>query len=403
MKEQQPTNGRLRLAWVSPITPWKLDTVTWLDTTRELRQLGMDVTLLAAGPPGPSAYRGIEVFNIERPETYLIGRVLFHLRLLGYLLPRLSRFDFILFHPISAIWLFPIRFLGRKRPLLVMDSRDLLDTSATTLKARLRNGFERFNYWLAGHLVDGQTAITPRLARLVGIPEHQLWGIWPSGVKPETFAESRGSRRWPKVEQPVRLIYAGIFLEQRNLLPLAKAVKRANEEGMSFELSLFGEGPLRPALENFARETGGSVRIEAAVPYEQIPGKLGEAHIGVTSLPDNDDIKYEASSPLKMFEYMAAGMPMVSTKNHCHVDVAGHKRYMFWAAMPEEEQLLSALREVWAAREQLSELGREAYRDVNEWTWAASARKLYLALEGGLRRRSAGTVTATLAAGKTSR
>ena len=78
MKEKQPTSGRLRLAWVSPITPWKLDTVTWLDTTRELRQLGMDVTLLAAGPPGPSAYRGIEVFNIERPETYLIGRVLCH-------------------------------------------------------------------------------------------------------------------------------------------------------------------------------------------------------------------------------------------------------------------------------------------------------------------------------------
>ena len=83
MKEQQPTNGRLRLAWVSPITPWKLDTVTWLETTRELRQLGMDMTLLAAGPPGPSAYRGIEVFNIERPETYLIGRVLFHLRLIA--------------------------------------------------------------------------------------------------------------------------------------------------------------------------------------------------------------------------------------------------------------------------------------------------------------------------------
>lgn len=51
MRDVQPTGRHLRMAWVSPITPWKLDSVTWLDTTRELRQLGMEVTLLAAGPP----------------------------------------------------------------------------------------------------------------------------------------------------------------------------------------------------------------------------------------------------------------------------------------------------------------------------------------------------------------
>ncbi len=168
------------MAWVSPLTPWKLDSVTWLDTTRELRQLGMDVTLLAAGPPGPAEYRGIEVLNIKRPETYLIGRVLFHLRLLGYLLPRLSHYDFIFFHPISALWLFPLRLMGRDRPLLVMDSRDLLDSNVTTLKARLRNSWERFTYWLAARLIDGQTAITPRLAHMVGIPEASV--VWDLAV-----------------------------------------------------------------------------------------------------------------------------------------------------------------------------------------------------------------------------
>ncbi|MBK7218130.1 MAG: glycosyltransferase [Candidatus Promineofilum sp.] len=388
MNDSPPGGRPLRLAWVSPITPTKLDSVTWLDTTRELRRLGMDVTLLAAGQPaGRHSYRGIEVVNIPRPEIYFVSRLVFHLRVLLYLLPRLSQLDFILFHPISAIWLFPLRLAGRRRPRLVMDSRDLLDFGTRTLKARLRNALERLTYRLATRLADGQTAITPRLAQLVGIPPRQLWGIWPSGVNPEAFAAARAGRP-PERGAPLRLVYAGIFLEQRHLLPLARAVRRANDEGMAFRLSLYGDGPYRPALEAYAAQAGDCVRVERPIPYDAIPAMLAAADIGVTSLPSPDDVKYEASSPLKLFEYMAAGLPVLATSNRCHTDVVGAGGYAFWAAAPTEDELLAALRQAWAARDRLGELGDEAYRAVGDWTWAASARKLYLALAGGLGHRA---------------
>lgn len=389
MNDSPPDGRPLRLAWVSPITPTKLDSVTWLDTTRELRRLGMDVTLLAAGQPaGRHSYRGIEVVNIPRPEIYFVSRLVFHLRVLLYLLPRLSQLDFILFHPISAIWLFPLRLAGRRRPRLVMDSRDLLDFGNRTLKARLRNALERLTYRLATRLADGQTAITPRLAQLVGIPPHQLWGIWPSGVNPEAFAAARAGPQPPARGEPLRLAYAGIFLEQRHLLPLARAVRRANDEGMAFRLSLYGDGPYRPALEAYAAQAGDCVRVEQPIPYNAIPAMLAAADIGVTSLPSPDDVKYEASSPLKLFEYMAAGLPVLATSNRCHTDVVGAGDYAFWAAAPTEEALLAALRQAWAARDRLAELGEEAHRAVADWTWAASARKLYQALANGLGRRA---------------
>ena len=392
MNDSPPGSRPLRLAWVSPLTPTKLDSVTWLDTTRELRRLGMDVTLLAAGPAGTHTLRGIEVVNIPRPEIYFISRLVFHLRILRYLLPRLRQLDFILFHPISAIWLFPLRLAGRNRPRLVMDSRDLLDFGNKSLKARLRNALERLTYRLATRLADGQTAITPRLAQLVGIPPRQLWGIWPSGVNLDAFAAARAMPRPPAGDRPLRLVYAGIFLEQRHLLPLARAVRRANDEGMAFRLSLYGDGPQRPALEAFAATTGGAVVVEQPIPYDAIPAMLAAADIGVTSLPAPDDVKYEASSPLKLFEYMAAGLPVLSTSNRCHTDVVGPTDvggaggYAFWAAAPTEDELLAALRAAWAARDRLGELGREAYHAAHDWTWAASARKLYQALEGGLHR-----------------
>jgi glycosyltransferase involved in cell wall biosynthesis len=381
------SNTPLRLLWISPVTAAKLDSATWLDTTHELRKLGVDVTLVTAGPPGRHFYRGIEVLNIARPEVYVLGQLLFHFNVWRYLLPRRKAFDIVLFHQISAIWLLPLRFLGRRRPLLLMDSRDVMDFARYSVKMRLRGMWFTFVYWLSTRLLDGQTAITPRMAELAGIPPHQLWGIWPSGVDPQAFAIAHQKRHWPRAGQPedaVHLAYVGIFLEKRNLLPLCHAVKRAHEQGMKFVFSLYGDGPFRPELEAFAAQTNGAVRVERPIPHDQVPEMLAQTHVGVTSLPNPGDVKYEASSPIKLFEYMAAGLPVLATSNKCHTDVVQNGRYAFWAPEASEEDLLGALREIWLARANLPALGQEAIAATQSWTWAAAARKLHAALLNGL-------------------
>lgn len=384
--EHQSSGDRLRVAWVSPVTPDKLDSATWVDTTRELRRQGVDVTLITIGPAGKQSYRGVEVLNIPRPKVYLLGQALFHLGVLRYLLPRLRSFDVILFHQLSAVWLLPLRLAGRRRPQLVMDTRDMVDYTTDSFKIRLRTAWFDMVTGLAARFADGQTAITPRMAQLVKIPEGQLWGVWPSAVEAERFAAAAKARHWPYQNEPIRLVYIGIFLAKRNLLPLCRAVNRAAAEGMSFVLSLYGDGPLRPELESAASVSGGAVRVERPVPHENVPHILAQSHVGVTSLPEVDDVKYEASSPIKMFEYMAAGMPMLATSNVCHTDVVGDGQYAFWADDVTEEALLSTLRQIWAKRAELSRLGQEAQADVHGWTYAANAAKLKAALAYGLSR-----------------
>jgi glycosyltransferase involved in cell wall biosynthesis len=384
----------IRLLWVSPVSASKLDSATWLDTTRELRKLGVDVTLVAAGPPGRHVYRGIEVLNFARPHIYVLGQALFHLDILRYLLPRREAYDVVLFHQISAIWLLPLRFLGRRRPLLLMDSRDRMDFAQGNLRMRLRNWWFHLVYWLSTRLLDGQTSITPRMAKLAGIPSQQLWGIWPSGVDPEAFAIAQQKRSWPapsetgEADEAIHIVYIGIFLERRNLLPLCRAVKRANNEGMNFVFSLYGNGPLQVELKAFAAQTGGAVCVHQPVTYEQVPEILAQAHVGVTSLPDPADRKYEASSPIKMFEYIAAGLPLLATSNKCHTDVVGNGRYTFWITRISEDAFLDALRRIWQARDELPALGQEAMAAVQAWTWAAAAKKLHAALVYGTLRAS---------------
>lgn len=386
--ETQPAGDRLRVAWISPVTPDKLDSATWVDTTRELRRQGVDVTLITIGPAGKHSYRGVEVLNIPRPAIYLLGQAIFHLGVLRFLLPRLRVYDVVLFHQLSAIWLLPLRLFGRRRPKLVMDNRDMVDFTTDSLKVRLRTAWFDLVTGLAARFADGQTAITPRMAELVKIPDEQLWGIWPSGVEAERFAAAAKARHWPYDNEPIRLLYAGVFLAKRNLLPLCQAVNKAAAEGMSFVFSVYGDGPLQPELEQVAAESNGAVRVERPVPHEEVPHVLARAHIGVTSLPEVDDIKYEASSPIKLFEYMAAGMPVLATSNKCHTDVVGEGRYAFWADDVTEETLLATLRKIWESKAELPQLGREAQAEVHGWTYAANAAKLKAALIYGLNRHS---------------
>jgi len=245
----------------------------------------------------------------------------------------------------------------------------------------LREMFLEYINRSANHWTDGFLTITRRMAEATNIPLYKLWGEWPSGVNTDLFAPAKAARCWPSPEQPVQLVYIGALHHERNLMTLCRAVAHANAEGMFFALSLVGDGTERAELEDFATQTNGQVRVVSPVPHEQIPEVLARAHIGVLPFPDEE--KFRVSSPIKLFEYMAAGLPILATRIVCHTDVVGPGNYAFWAQDAGEQGLLDALRLVWQSRDLLSEMGRQAALAAEGWTWAASAEKLKKGLEKG--------------------
>jgi len=365
-----------------------LHAATWLDTTHELRKLGWRVTLIAAGPAGYQRIRGVEVLCIPRPQVYLVRQVLFHMRVLSFLIQKWQTIDVILFHSMSAPWILPLRLVrcltGQGRPLLVMDTRSLSMTpeSREGWKDRVRRVFHTLMNRLANRWADGRLAITERMAESLRIPSEKLWGTWPSGVDLEQFAPAQTQRCWPSPEEPIHIIHIGCQHYERNLMTLSRAVVQANAEGMAFILSLVGDGTERADLEKFATQTNGAVQVIAPVPHEQVPELLARSHVGVLPFPDEE--KFQVSSPIKLFEYMAAGLPILATRITCHTNVIGNGKYVFWAERADIEGLLTALRLVWQGRDSLAEMGKQAAAAARAWTWHESAKKLRMALEYGL-------------------
>jgi glycosyltransferase involved in cell wall biosynthesis len=374
------------LVWVNTqIVTDQLDAATYLETTRELRELGWRVTLVAAGRPDLQSFRGVDVLCISKPNVYLFGQFVFHIRLLRLLRLERAGTDLILFHQMSAPWLLPLRLarrlMGQQRPLLVMDTRTL-PMSVATWKERLRALFYGLMNRLGNRWADGQTAITQRMAEAVRIPPQKLWGVWPSGVNLDLFAPAQTARRWPVTREPIHLIYVGRLDYERNLMSLCRAVEKANKEAMAFTLSLVGKGSERLALEQFVLRTETRVRVLSVVAHDEVSSLLTEAHLGVLPFPNKKE--FQVSSPIKLFEYMAAGLPILATRIVCHTDVLDGGEYTFWADDATMEGLLAALRLVWDARDSLEVMGRKAANAAPAWTWQKSARNLSDALEHGI-------------------
>jgi glycosyltransferase involved in cell wall biosynthesis len=361
-----------------------LDSSTWIEATREIRNMGWTVTLVGVGDEGETTVRGVPVYNIPKPPVYFIRQAIFHVNVFRLLWPQFGSVDYLLFHQMSAPWMFLFRLttlFRSRRPLLVMDTRTLpmADTKKGGLKDTVRERFYQLINRTAHLWVDGQLAITERIAQSIPIPPKNLWGIWPSGVKVEPLAAIRSQRRWPQSDEPIVLVYIGTLSHERRIDVFAKAVIRANELGMPFVFLMVGDGTARAELELLAAESGGVVRYGPPVPHEQVPQVLAQGHIGVLPFPDEE--KFRVSSFIKLFEYLAAGLPMLATRIVAHTDVIGDAPYAFWAEDATVESFVEALKIAYSQREHFARLGDGAAAESINWTWQAAARKLVHGLE----------------------
>jgi glycosyltransferase involved in cell wall biosynthesis len=110
-------------------------------------------------------------------------------------------------------------------------------------------------------------------------------------------------------------VFAGAFRAWHGAEHLASALARLHADGESrFGAVFLGDGPERPAAERAAAGVP-AVQFTGRVSHDHMPAALAHAHIGVAPFDPERHAPLQLGffwSPLKIFEYMAAGLPVVA-------------------------------------------------------------------------------------------
>jgi glycosyltransferase involved in cell wall biosynthesis len=113
---------------------------------------------------------------------------------------------------------------------------------------------------------------------------------------------------------PVKILYHGGLAPRFGVEVLLRSVGHLNGSRERVQVRVIGSGEDRDRLAGIAREIAPE-RIDVAaepVPFAQIPDELAAAHVGV--VPTIHDHFTELLLPVKLMEYVHAGLPVVASR-----------------------------------------------------------------------------------------
>lgn len=244
--------------------------------------------------------------------------------------------------------------------------------------------------WRSADLVLPVTQVLAEKIRARGVDESRIMVV-PNGVGPEFLPERRDGaavRTRYGLEQRIVLGFTGFVREWHGLEAAIDAVA-APHASPGLHLLVAGDGPARSTLEAHARRLGASDRVTFAgvIPRDQIVDFVAAFDIALQPRA----VSY--ASPLKIFEYMAAGRAIVAPDLPNIREILSHER----TAILIEPQNPDALR---AAVERLARdsplrlaLGKAAREEFlrRGLTWDVNAQRVIHAL-----RRLCGDVQGTV-------
>jgi glycosyltransferase involved in cell wall biosynthesis len=143
-------------------------------------------------------------------------------------------------------------------------------------------------------------------------------------------------------------------------------------------LLLVGDGPERPRIEALARERGVEAVTTGTVVHEEVPQHLAAMDAALVLAPPGGAFHY---SPLKLAEYLAAGLPVVAPRVG-QLEARLTDGVDAVLVEPDDAPALAAalrrLRDDPAARRRLGEAARAAA--VERWSWDEQIRRITTAL-----------------------
>jgi glycosyltransferase involved in cell wall biosynthesis len=260
-------------------------------------------------------------------------------------------------------------------------SADMLTGGVRAAPAKLRrlNGRERRVWCKAEGYVTITDALRSDLAGLFGARTNVM--VVPDGAR--LAASSRQSH--PGASASPLVVYAGHLYPWKGVDVLLRALTRLP----SFRAVIAGGHPAEQdvtRLKALAATLGVEERVSFTgfIDRASVPSLLATADVLVmphTSTPVSD--RY--ASPLKLFEYMAAGKPIVASDLAAVREILRGDENACLVRPGDEAALAAGLERVARAPEFAARLAAGALQQAQSYTWARRAERLESVLQAAVR------------------
>ncbi len=347
---------------------------------RALQSAGALIDLFAArtGGEAPADLRGLHIHKLHRPrggdmaarERALLGAN----AALRSALEAAGPFDAV--YERQSLWSYAAMEYARdsgvagllevNAPLIDEQSqhRGLVDRDGAIAAAARA-------YAAAHALLAVSTGVASYLARAAAAPE--CIHVLPNGVDTGRFRPNLP----PACPAPVGTFtvgFVGSLKPWHGLPDLVDAVAALHADGARLRLLIVGDGPERESLLQRLEEHG--IRhlalLPGAVEPAAVPNWLASMDVAVAPYPDNTNCYF---SPLKVYEYLAAGLPIVASRSGQLAEVLRDGVTGVFYPPGDVAALAATLRRLAADQAGRARLGRAARHAAHEYTWTGVAHR----------------------------
>ncbi|HEX9652481.1 MAG TPA: glycosyltransferase family 4 protein, partial [bacterium] len=211
--------------------------------------------------------------------------------------------------------------------------------------------------------------------------------VVPNGVNTERFAPTIAGdsiRQKYHLHEKVVLGFVGSFHYWHGLENLMKLIEYTSSKYPQAGYLLVGDGPLKDQLQEFvaSRHLERCVVLTGYVPHDDVPSYVAAMDIVLAPYPASDFFYF---SPLKLFEYMAAGKAVLASDigQISEIIQDEHNGLLYDPVKVDELfEKASALVENLELRNRLARNGRS--KMVACYSWENNARNVATVLESAL-------------------
>jgi glycosyltransferase involved in cell wall biosynthesis len=223
----------------------------------------------------------------------------------------------------------------------------------------------------------GSRHVADQVVRM-GVPEQRVL-LTPSGVDLDLFAEPPDPaplRRRLGLEDRFVVGWVGSFRRFHALEQAVQAVSAVPGAA----LLLVGDGPERARIERLADDLGATAVFTGTIAHRELPAHLAAMDAAVVLAAEGQPFHY---SPLKLAEYLAAGLPVVAPAAGQLAERLTDGVDAIVVPPYDVDALAAALRRLRDDPEERARLGKAARAAAEaEWSWEHQVQCVIDALHG---------------------